>query len=71
MFVIKCGGELYQRKDDKSETIKNRLEVYNQQTAALIDYYKHEGKLFVVSGDMDAQELFAKLQGYFKKQNIV
>jgi len=67
----KCGGDLYQRKDDTIETIKNRLQVYNQQTAALIDYYKQEDKLFMVSGDLDAQELFAKLQGYFKKKNIV
>ncbi len=67
----KCGGELYQRKDDTIETIKNRLEVYNQQTAALIDYYKKENKLFIVSGDVDARELFTKIQEYFKKQNIV
>jgi adenylate kinase len=67
----KCGGELYQRKDDTIETIKNRLQVYNQQTAALIDYYKQEGKLFMVSGDMDAKELFEKLRNYFKEQNIV
>ena len=66
----KCGGELYQRKDDTIETIKNRLEVYNQQTAALIDYYKKENKLFIVSGDVDARELFTKIQEYFKKQNI-
>ena len=67
----KCGGELYQRKDDTIETIKNRLKVYNQQTAALIDYYKKEDKLFMVSGDVDTRELFTKLQEYFKKQNII
>jgi adenylate kinase len=66
----KCGGQLYQRKDDTVETIKNRLDVYNQQTAALIDYYKKEGKLFMVSGDMDAQKLFSELKEFFTKQNI-
>ena len=35
----KCGGELYQRDDDKEETIRNRLDVYAKSTAPLIDYY--------------------------------
>ena len=41
----KCGGKLYQRDDDKEETIKNRLEVYSRETAPLIDYYKDKGLL--------------------------
>ncbi|MGD1119233.1 MAG: adenylate kinase [Dehalococcoidales bacterium] len=40
-----CGGELYQRDDDKPETIKNRLEVYKKETSPLIAYYKKAGKL--------------------------
>ncbi|MDD1776666.1 MAG: nucleoside monophosphate kinase [Candidatus Helarchaeota archaeon] len=36
----KCGGELYQRKDDKPEVIRERFEVYQKQTAPLLDYYK-------------------------------
>ena len=36
----KCGGELYQRSDDTVETVKQRLAVYRQQTAPLIDYYR-------------------------------
>jgi adenylate kinase len=66
----KCQGELYQREDDQAGTIKNRLEVYNEKTAALIDFYKKQGNLFVVSGDADAQQLFLKLKEYFKEQNI-
>ena len=66
----KCGQNLYQRTDDKVETIKNRLEVYNRQTAALIGYYKDAGKLFVVSGDMAAQQLFSELKEYFKGRNF-
>jgi adenylate kinase len=40
-----CGGELYQRPDDNEETIVNRLEVYQNQTASLIDYYRQKGLL--------------------------
>ncbi|NCC49686.1 MAG: adenylate kinase [Spartobacteria bacterium] len=40
-----CGGELYQRPDDNEETVLNRLEVFNKQTASLIDYYDKKGVL--------------------------
>lgn len=40
-----CGGELYQRVDDQRETVLNRLEVYENQTASLIDYYDQRGVL--------------------------
>jgi len=46
----KCGGELYQRADDKPETIEKRLQIYAKQTAPLIDYYKKKG----VMKDIDA-----------------
>jgi len=49
-----CGGELYQRDDDKPETVRNRLGVYTQQTAPLIDYYRGQGKLLEVNGEQDA-----------------
>jgi adenylate kinase len=49
-----CGGELYQRDDDKPETVRNRLTVFNQQTAPLIDYYKKQGKLLEVNGEQEA-----------------
>jgi adenylate kinase len=44
----RCGGELYQRADDNTETIKKRLKVYEQETSPLIDYYKKSGKLVEV-----------------------
>ena len=44
----KCGGKLYQREDDKEETIKNRLDVYSKETAPLIGYYKERNLLKVV-----------------------
>lgn len=45
-----CGGELFQRDDDKEETIRNRMDVYHQQTAPLEDYYRREGLLRAVDG---------------------
>ena len=47
----KCGGTLIIRKDDRPETIKERLSVYHQQTEPLIGYYRAQGKLRVVEGD--------------------
>jgi adenylate kinase len=40
-----CGGELFQRDDDKPETIRHRLKVYNDQTAPLVGYYRDKGVL--------------------------
>jgi adenylate kinase len=44
------GGELYQREDDKEETVKNRIQVYFKQTMPLIDYYRKAGVLVEVDG---------------------
>jgi adenylate kinase len=52
-----CGGELYQREDDKPETARSRLEVYSQQTAPLIDYYRARGKLVEIDGDKPVEEV--------------
>ena len=46
----RCGGELYQRKDDNPETVQSRLDVYNAQTAPLIEYYTNKGVIFNVDG---------------------
>ncbi|MFN3395601.1 MAG: adenylate kinase [Thermodesulfovibrionales bacterium] len=54
----KCGGELFQRDDDKEETIKKRLEVYNSQTAPLIEYYGKKGILKSVKGTGSIDEIF-------------
>lgn len=50
-----CDGELYQRADDTEETIRNRMQVYEQKTAPIIDYYQKQGKLQTVSGDKDTE----------------
>lgn len=53
-----CGGDLIQRPDDNEETVKSRLEVYQKQTAPLIEYYKNSGKLVTVDGDKQIDEVF-------------
>ncbi len=53
----KCGGELYQRADDNTETIKKRLEVFFAETAPLIDYYSKAGKLLEVQGEGTMEEI--------------
>lgn len=57
----KCGGDLFQRDDDKEETIKKRLEVYNQQTAPLIDYYSRKNIMKSVQGTGSIEDIFTKV----------
>ena len=57
----KCGGELYQRKDDNTETVSSRLKVYHAQTAPLIEYYTKKGLLINVQGDATPTEVFAEI----------
>ena len=52
-----CGGELYQRTDDKPETVRARLEVYRDMTAPLIEYYRQAGKLAAVNGEQDIENV--------------
>ncbi len=56
-----CGGELYQRDDDKPETVRARLRVYHEQTAPLIDYYRRAGLLVEVDGAGDIEAVSAAL----------
>lgn len=57
----KCGGELFQRADDKEETIKNRLEVYEKSTAPLMDYYSKKNILKSVEGMGSVDDIFNKV----------
>ena len=57
----RCGGELYQRPDDTPETQKHRIEVYFDQTAPLIDYYRQQGSLVEVDGQPGIAEIQAEL----------
>jgi adenylate kinase len=54
----RCGGELYQRADDKEETITERLKVYEAQTAPLIAYYRDKGSLRTIDGVGAMEQIF-------------
>lgn len=56
-----CGGELYQRDDDREETIRHRLDVYEQQTSPLISYYSDRNLVRYVNGIGDIAEIQCKL----------
>ena len=57
----KCGAKLYQRDDDKEETVKSRLEVYEKQTAPLIEYYSAKGVLRDVDGMKDVADVTSEI----------
>ena len=52
----RCGGELYQRPDDSQETVRERLDVYQEQTAPLIEFYESRGQLIRVTGSREKHE---------------
>ncbi len=54
-----CGGEVYQREDDKAEVITRRLEVYAEQTAPIISFYRNEGLLISVSAAGSVEDITA------------
>lgn len=57
----RCSGELYQRPDDSIETAKNRLDVYFNQTAPLIDYYSQRAKLEEINGEQPVDQVETEL----------
>ena len=65
----RCNGELYQRKDDNPETVEARLEVYNGQTAPLIEYYSKKGLLLNFSGEGTVEEVFKKMKAVLDGKN--
>jgi adenylate kinase len=58
----KCGGELFQRSDDKEDVIAKRLEVYQSQTKPLIEHYKQQGLLKVVKGEGELDQITARME---------
>ena len=58
----KCGGELYQRNDDKIETVSNRLDVYAAQTATLIEYYQSKGIMSSIDGSKSMEDVLADIR---------
>jgi adenylate kinase len=64
-----CGGELFLREDDKEETVKKRLAIYQDQTSSLIEYYKKRGNLKKVSGDLEAKDVYTQLVEMFNDKD--
>ncbi len=62
----RCGGELYQRDDDRPETVKKRLEVYLAEAASLSDYYRKQGKLAGVNGEGTPGEVGERITNALK-----
>ena len=58
----KCAGEMYQRDDDKPETINNRLDVYEKSTSPLVDYYRGQGLLKSVNGDQARETVYGDVK---------
>lgn len=59
----RCGGSLYQRDDDREETINRRLDVYRRQTVPLIEYYSRKGLLKEIDGVGDVSEIQNRILG--------
>jgi adenylate kinase len=71
----RCGGEVYQRDDDKAEVIKERLRVYERQTQPLIDYYHEKKVTFVkienIEVDSPIDEVFKRIMDGLKKAKLI
>jgi len=65
-----CSGELYQRDDDKEETIQTRLVVYAQQTNPLISWYQKKNIVYSVDGIGTVQEIFGRITEALKKAGL-
>ena len=64
----KCSGSLYQRDDDKEETVKNRLKAYHSQTEPLIEYYKKQGIYLEIDGTQAIDKVYADVQASLEKR---
>ena len=64
----KCGGTLQHRSDDNETTVRNRLKVYEEQTAPLVSYYKAQGKLRTVRGVGSISDIFKSISDIIEAQ---
>ena len=62
----RCGGELYQRSDDSEETVRERLEVYTKQTAPVLEYYRKQGLLKEINGELDIEDVWKEIQSHLR-----
>jgi adenylate kinase len=66
----RCGGELYQRPDDKPETVQKRLDVYFAETAPLIEYYRRQKKLVEIEGEGSVEEVTQRIVSAFPAEKL-
>jgi adenylate kinase len=66
-----CGGELVIRKDDREETVKDRLSVYHRLTQPLEDYYSRKGIVAVVDGEGEVDEVAGRIERELRLRNLV
>ncbi|MCL2556193.1 MAG: nucleoside monophosphate kinase [Firmicutes bacterium] len=62
-----CGGKLYNREDDNADIFKTRLEVYDEWTAHLIEYYSNSGNLIIIDGSEDTEIVFENIKAELAK----
>jgi adenylate kinase len=66
-----CGGELYQRADDNSETVKKRLDVYFTETTPLIEYYRQTGRLLEVDGEGSIDDITGRIARALRESEFI
>ncbi len=64
-----CSGEMYQRDDDRAQTVRNRLDVYEKATAPLVEYYRGCDLLAEVDGDRPVEEVYADIKSMLDTLN--
>ena len=62
------GSQLYQREDDRPDTVRHRIEVYNEQTAPLINYYRDKGLLAEIDGTQPIDDVFDAIMKSVKEE---
>lgn len=62
-----CGGDLYQRDDDRLETVQERMEVYKKQTEPLIEFYQERGLLSTIDGNQEIDEVHKQIKNVLEK----
>lgn len=64
-----CGGELYQRADDREETVRERLKVFLSQTLPIVDYYEKQDKLLRVNGNQGIEDVSAVMMKLLRPES--
>ena len=67
----RCGGELEMREDDRPETIRRRLVVHRDQTRPLLDFFRSQGKLRSLRGDLDVEDQYQALRDLLRTEGLI